>query len=136
MMAKLDSVSGSLCSLNFVNACSIPQENMFLQMQFNAYFQNPKEAILSIPLLLNGTSFQKLVWQQIQKIPVGETLSYQQIARAINYPTAVRAVASAIGANPVLILVPCHRVILANGDIGGYSAGQNRKVWLLEKEQT
>lgn len=86
------------------------------------------------PLQLIGTSFQKCVWQELQKIPYGQTRSYLEIAQAINKPTAFRAVALANGANPLSIIIPCHRVINHNGLLGGYGGGIQRKEWLLSQE--
>lgn len=87
------------------------------------------------PLLLLGSPFQKQVWDELKKIPFGETRSYSQIALAISRPCAFRAVAQANGANQVAIVIPCHRVINANGDLGGYGGGIARKKWLLDHER-
>lgn len=84
---------------------------------------------------LMGSPFQQSVWHTLQKIPPGETRAYLDIAKSINAPTACRAVASAIGANPLAIIVPCHRVINTNGTIGGYAGGIARKQQLLEHEK-
>ena len=86
------------------------------------------------PLDLAGTAFQKRVWQALRKIPAGRTKSYGEIAQAIGRPKAVRAVGGACGANPVPVLVPCHRVLAANGKIGGFSGGLERKRRLLTRE--
>ncbi len=86
------------------------------------------------PVALLGTPFQKLVWDELKKIPVGETRSYSEIALAIGKPTAVRAVARANGANQLAIIIPCHRVISANGDLTGYGGGLARKKWLINHE--
>jgi O-6-methylguanine DNA methyltransferase len=81
-----------------------------------------------------GTPFQQTVWRALGKIPVGQTLSYGEIARAIGKPKAVRAVGGACGANPIPVLVPCHRVVAANGKLGGFSGGLDWKRTLLEHE--
>lgn len=86
------------------------------------------------PLDLNGTEFQKQVWQALLMIPAGETRSYTDIAKRINRPKAVRAVGSACGANPVAILVPCHRVIRRDGSFQGYHWGIDMKARLLTAE--
>jgi O-6-methylguanine DNA methyltransferase len=86
------------------------------------------------PLDLTGTDFQKSVWNALRKIPAGRTKSYGEIARAIGRPKAVRAVGGACGANPVPVLVPCHRVLAANGKIGGFSGGLDWKRELLSRE--
>ena len=86
------------------------------------------------PLDLAGTDFQKSVWRALRKISPGKTKSYGEIARAIGRPKAVRAVGGACGANPVPVLVPCHRVLAANGKIGGFSGGLAWKRTLLARE--
>ncbi|MGA2178726.1 MAG: methylated-DNA--[protein]-cysteine S-methyltransferase [Verrucomicrobiota bacterium] len=84
--------------------------------------------------LSNGTTFQRKVWNTLRKIARGQTKSYGEIARAIGRPRAVRAVGSACGANPIPVLVPCHRVLAANGKLGGFSGGLNWKRKLLTRE--
>ena len=86
------------------------------------------------PLNLRGTEFQKLVWSAIAKIPVGTTMTYQQLAISIGRKSSVRAVASACGANPVAIIIPCHRVLRSDGGLGGYRWGLQRKKALLALE--
>ena len=88
------------------------------------------------PLDLHGTTFQTQVWQALCDIPFGETRSYGDVARAIGRPKAVRAVGAANGANPVPIIIPCHRVIGSNGTLTGYGGGLPVKSWLLELERT
>ncbi|RNB87258.1 bifunctional transcriptional activator/DNA repair protein Ada [Brevibacillus fluminis] len=87
------------------------------------------------PLRLLGSPFQKKVWEQLQKIPPGQTISYADIAVAIGKPGAYRAVAQANAANQLAIVIPCHRVINSNGDLGGYGGGISRKRWLLGHEK-
>lgn len=87
------------------------------------------------PLFLIGSPFQKRVWEELRKIPPGETRSYKEIASAIGKPSAFRAVALANGANQFAIVIPCHRVINSNGDLGGYGGGLKRKEWLLKHEK-
>lgn len=82
-----------------------------------------------------GTPFQQRVWDALRTIPYGETVSYKAIAERVGSPNAMRAVGAANGANPVAIVVPCHRVIGANGALVGYGGGLDRKTWLLEHEQ-
>jgi len=86
------------------------------------------------PLDLQGTEFQKLVWSAIAKIPVGTTMTYKQLAISIGRKSSVRAVASACGANPVAIVIPCHRVLRSDGGMGGYRWGVKRKKTLLALE--
>lgn len=89
---------------------------------------------LEVPMYLFGTPFQKEVWKELQNIPSGTTCVYQDIANKIGKPKAVRAVANAIGANPIAILVPCHRVIRSDGNLGGYRWGKELKKKLLLRE--
>ncbi len=89
----------------------------------------------TIPLDITGTPFQQQVWEALQTIPYGDTCSYAAIAQSINNPQAVRAVGAACGANPVPLVIPCHRVIASDGGLGGYGGGLERKKLLLELEQ-
>ena len=84
---------------------------------------------------LGGTAFQRRVWSELERIPYGITISYGELARRIGNPNAVRAVGLANGRNPISIIVPCHRVIGANGTLTGYGGGIERKRWLLEFEK-
>jgi methylated-DNA-[protein]-cysteine S-methyltransferase len=92
------------------------------------YFDGDIAALDTIPVELNGTTFQKNVWQALRRIPGGTTISYAELAKRIGDPRAVRAVGTANGANPVAVIVPCHRVIGSNGSLTGYGGGLNRKV--------
>jgi AraC family transcriptional regulator of adaptative response/methylated-DNA-[protein]-cysteine methyltransferase len=87
------------------------------------------------PLFFIGSLFQKSVWEALRNIPYGETRSYADIAKAVGSPTAFRAVAQANGANQLALVIPCHRVINTNGDLGGYGGGITRKDWLLNHEK-
>lgn len=99
-----------------------------------AYFAGDRSALDRIAVRTGGTEFQRQVWAALRAIPAGETRSYGQLANAIDRPKAVRAVGLANGANPVGIIVPCHRVIGANGTLTGYAGGLERKKWLLAHE--
>ncbi|MEO8047906.1 MAG: bifunctional DNA-binding transcriptional regulator/O6-methylguanine-DNA methyltransferase Ada [Nitrospirota bacterium] len=94
------------------------------------------EVVGRLPLDVKATAFQRKVWQALQQIPRGQTRSYQQIARVIGRPTAVRAVARACATNPVAVATPCHRVVRGNGDLAGYRWGLERKQQLLALERT
>ncbi len=98
-----------------------------------AYFSGPSGGLDApeIPLDLRGTSFQEAVWEELRGIPYGETRTYAEVAGAVGRPAAVRAVGSAIGRNPVSVLVPCHRVVREGGGLGGYGGGLWRKRYLL-----
>ena len=99
----------------------------------NLYFSNPK-SVPDITLLPEGTAFQKKIWKLIADIPPRETRTYYQIARQFGNPKAVRAVGTALGQNPILIFIPCHRVIGSGGSLTGYAGGIEKKRKLLEHE--
>ena len=99
-----------------------------------AYFSGDVRALDGVPVKTGGTAFQRTVWAALRAIPPGETRSYGQLAAAIGSPRAVRAAGLANGQNPVAVIVPCHRVIGANGTLTGYAGGLERKRWLLKHE--
>jgi methylated-DNA-[protein]-cysteine S-methyltransferase len=101
---------------------------------FEAYFAGETRALDAVPRQAEGTAFQRGVWETLPTIPAGETLSYAELAVRIGRPTAVRAVGLANGANPIALVLPCHRVIGANGALTGYGGGLHRKRWLLAHE--
>jgi methylated-DNA-[protein]-cysteine S-methyltransferase len=101
--------------------------------QLAEYFAGQRDDF-DLPLAPKGTDFQRAVWKALTKIPFGETRSYAQIAQAIGKPHAVRAVGAANGANPIALIVPCHRVIGSDGSLTGYGGGLPRKKWLLAHE--
>lgn len=101
--------------------------------QLREYFAGQRQTF-DIPLGSNGTDFQKTVWQTLLKIPFGETWNYGELATAIGNKNASRAVGAANGKNPISIIVPCHRVIGANGTLTGYAGGLKAKEWLLKHE--
>ena len=103
--------------------------------QLEAYFAG-KLRRFDLPLDLDGTEFQRRVWEQLVQIPYGETRTYAQVAAAIGHPSAIRAVGSANGQNPVAIIVPCHRVVRTGGGLGGYGGGLDAKRALLALEQS
>jgi len=96
--------------------------------------ENPAQ-MPDLPVDIAGTAFQEAVWQELRRIPPGETRSYAQVAAAVGKPSAVRATGSANGANNVAILIPCHRVVRSDGSLGGYAYGLDRKAKLLERER-
>lgn len=101
--------------------------------QLEEYFAGTRQTF-ELPIAFRGTDFQQEVWRQLQSIPYGQVVSYQDIAEGLDRPGAVRAVGAANGQNPVAIVVPCHRVIGSNGDLTGYGGGIWRKEWLLRHE--
>lgn len=102
--------------------------------QLDEYFAGTRTDF-DVEVDLAGTPFQQDVWRALQAIPYGETISYAELARRIERPAAVRAVGSANGRNPVSIIVPCHRVIGADGSLTGYGWGTTNKAWLLDHER-
>ena len=102
--------------------------------ELRAYFDGAIGALEKIQTDAGGTEFQSRVWAALRRIPGGRTLSYSELARSIGQPTGFRAVATANATNPVAIVIPCHRVIHADGSISGYGGGVDRKRWLLRHE--
>jgi len=101
--------------------------------QVEEYFAGER-TMFDLPLKLSGTPFQERVWDELRRIPYGETISYGELARRVGQPTASRAVGAANGRNPISILVPCHRVVGSNGQLTGYGGGIDAKRWLLQWE--
>ena len=112
-------------------------ENNFIQLglQWLEQYFSFKRPTVCVPLDPTGTPFQRQVWQTLMTIPLGFTCSYASIAQKLGNPAAVRAVGSANGKNPIALLIPCHRVIGADGSLTGYAGGKDRKLQLLLHEQ-
>ncbi|MGW0767025.1 methylated-DNA--[protein]-cysteine S-methyltransferase [Streptomyces sp. NPDC002676] len=135
---------GILCGLYMAGQRHRPQEETFgprddtlfaeAEEQLTAYFAGELKDF-SLELRLHGTPFQRSVWDQLTRIPYGETRSYGELADALGNPGASRAVGLANGKNPIGIIVPCHRVIGASGDLTGYGGGLDRKRRLLDFER-
>jgi len=120
-----------------LNATYIEESSEVIEqtiVQMDAYFEG-KRKVFDIPLLMVGTDFQKSVWKGLMAIPYGTTASYLELSRHIGNEKAVRAVASANGANAISILIPCHRIIGSNGDLAGYAGGLPAKKKLLDLEK-
>jgi len=135
---EITTTTSTLKQLKFVSKMLPSQNEMSTIAQKTAealrlYFSNPK-SVPSVPLLPEGTAFQKKIWKLIADIPPGETRTYYQIASEIGNPKAVRAVGTALGQNPILIFIPCHRVIGSRGALTGYAGGIEKKRKLLEHE--
>lgn len=105
-----------------------------IEKELKKYFKG-ESGDFQTPIKMLGSPFQKGVWEELKKIPFGETRSYAEIAKALNKPSAFRAVAQANGANQLAIVIPCHRVINATGALGGYAGGLSRKRWLIDHER-
>lgn len=122
--------------LHFLKATFVNESSQIIQeakSQLLEYFDG-KRICFDIPLLLPGTEFQNKVWNKLQEIPYGETWMYSEVAEKINNKNAVRAVSGAIGKNAISIIIPCHRVIGANGELIGYGGGLEVKKHLLDME--
>lgn len=117
-------------------ACELTHEAApgAMRQAIENYFLGDLQAIDGIAVATGGTAFQNEVWRGLRQIPAGETISYGTLARRIGQPLAVRAVGLANGANPIGLVVPCHRVIGADGSLTGYGGGLERKRWLLAHE--
>jgi len=102
-------------------------------IQLSEYFEGKRKQF-DIPVNPVGTEFQKKIWKEVNKVPFGKTASYGQLSKGIGNVRSVRAVGTANGANPVLLLIPCHRIIAGDGKLIGYSGGLERKSWLLRHE--
>jgi AraC family transcriptional regulator of adaptative response/methylated-DNA-[protein]-cysteine methyltransferase len=119
------------------DAPAIPGSNEHLETlrgELGGYFAGSLRSF-SVPLIYPGTPFQRRVWDQLREIPYGETRSYEQLAMAVGEPNAMRAVGHANGLNRIAILIPCHRVVKKDGQLGGYGGGLRRKQYLLELER-
>lgn len=126
----------ALESIYFVDRTNVPRSNSITDLakcQMLEYFNGDLENF-DLPMAPEGTAFQQQVWRALSTIEYGKTCSYSDIANMLNNPKAVRAVGSANGKNPMTIVVPCHRVIGANGSLTGYASGVERKAWLLNHE--
>jgi methylated-DNA-[protein]-cysteine S-methyltransferase len=106
-----------------------------LTATIRSYFAGNLSVIDDLPVATGGTEFQRIVWRALRQIPCGDTISYAELARRIGRPAAMRAVGLANGANPISVVVPCHRVIGSDGSLTGYGGGIERKRWLLAHER-
>jgi AraC family transcriptional regulator, regulatory protein of adaptative response / methylated-DNA-[protein]-cysteine methyltransferase len=104
-----------------------------IKNEIESYFSGTLKTFRT-PFLTIGSPFQKITWEALIKIPYGETKSYLEQANIINNPSAHRAVANANGSNNLAIIIPCHRILRSNGDLGGYAGGVHRKKWLIAHE--
>ena len=134
---RIDEDNGAIVGVNFVQEELCPPDTPLLQeavRQLTAYFDGTLKAF-DLPLRLKGTAFRMKCWEALCTIPYGETISYGKQARRIGNPKAVRAVGGANHHNPISIIVPCHRVIGADGSLTGYGGGVEVKEWLLAHER-
>lgn len=141
--------AGTLCAMTFAQrwehaerrlrtrfaaAVHEPGRAAALARRLDAYFTGDLEALNDVAVDPGGTPFQHAVWTALRHVPAGRTTSYAELARTIGSPTAVRAVGAANGANPIWLVIPCHRTIGSDGRLVGYGGGLGRKRWLLRHE--
>lgn len=111
----------------------VPEALQDAVIQLKEYFQKERTQF-DLKLDPDGTPFQRSVWQELQKIPFGKQISYQELANRLGDPKVIRAAASANGKNPIGVIIPCHRVVGSDGSMVGYAGGISRKKWLLAHE--
>ncbi len=136
---EISGLSGGITSVTFVKKRlpsdrNLPECMKECVRQMDEYFIGTRKKF-SLKLLLEGTPFQKQVWRELRRIPYGKAVSYGDIARSIGKPRAFRATGNANNKNPIVIIIPCHRVIGADGSLVGYGSGIWRKEWLLKHER-
>lgn len=137
-VARLEGDENGLASISVLDGDEklsdlIPEELEDTVYQLQEYFEGMRTQF-SLQLNPQGTDFQKRVWEELQHIPYGKTISYLELSKKLGDVKAIRAVAAANGKNPLWIVVPCHRVIGSDGSLTGYAGGLHRKQWLLEHE--
>lgn len=123
-------------SVDFVKQKPLIKSNQFTnraKQELAEYFQGKRKKF-SVPILLQGTIWQSLVWQKLLSIPYGSVIAYQDLAAALAKPQAARAIGGAVNKNPLAIIVPCHRVVGSKGDLVGYAGGIDKKQYLLGLE--
>lgn len=135
-LVEIEVDEGFLVGVNFVEESDASTDDPSgIADALRRYFDGDLAAIADLPVRFDrGTAFQQEVWAALRTIPLGETISYAELAEMVGRPTGYRAVGSANGQNPVGIVVPCHRVIASDGTLGGYAGGLERKRWLLAHE--
>lgn len=135
---KIEGNSDGIFSLSFIETAShtkeIPAVLQEVVDQIQEYFAGTRKDF-TVKIAPKGTDFQQRVWKLLQKVTYGSTINYLQLSEQYGDPKAIRAVASANGKNPILLIIPCHRIISKDGAIGGFSAEIWRKKWLLHHEQ-
>ncbi len=135
---KIEENDGRIVRIQHTDEPPLESSNILLceaKKQLTEYFEG-KRKVFDLPLNPAGTEFQQNVWNALKEIPYGETRSYKQIAERIGKPAACRAVGMANNKNPIMIVVPCHRVIGSNGNLTGYAFGTDMKNWLLQLEKS
>ncbi len=134
---KISADENKIMAIDIVEKTQTPNENGITReckKQLKGYFKKRQKDFFIEVDISKGTPFQQRVWSELRKIPYGTTVSYKELAERVGNIRAVRAVANAVGKNPFLVILPCHRVIASNGKIGGFSVGIDKKIILLEHE--
>jgi methylated-DNA-[protein]-cysteine S-methyltransferase len=136
--AKITGNNDGITSISILNSeeiitQDIPKSLKSCALQLQEYFEGDRQQF-QLQLNPKGTEFQKSVWNQLQQIPFGKHISYLKLSKQLNNVKALRAVAAANSKNPILIVIPCHRVIGRDGSLTGYAGGLIRKQWLLKHE--
>lgn len=133
----INSREGYLSELRFTDEAAsgelLNKVEMETKRQLDEYFAGDRK-IFNIPIGLGGTEFQRKIWMAINEVPFGQTITYLKISQKLGNPAAIRAVGASIGSNPILIVLPCHRIIGTNGQLTGYAGGLDRKRSLLDLE--
>ena len=136
MLLKLDGCAlGPILIFIFINDLDDSLFSNILKLADDTENVQCGQKRFNTPIVMLGSDFQKSVWHELIKIPPGETRSYTDIAKRIKQPSACRAVARANGANQLAVIIPCHRVINSDGELGGYGGGLTRKAWLINHEK-
>ncbi|HSF52873.1 MAG TPA: methylated-DNA--[protein]-cysteine S-methyltransferase [Algoriphagus sp.] len=134
---RISSKEGCLSELTFTDEEPdgeiLDQVLLSTRQQLEEYFEGRRKNF-DMPIGLGGTDFQRRVWMEVANIPFGQTTTYMKISQILGNPAAIRAVGAAIGANPILVILPCHRVLGSDGNLTGYAGGLNKKKALLEME--
>lgn len=133
---EIQGTNEAITLVDFVDEKKESNENAIIKetiQQLDEYFKGQRQ-VFDVKVTFEGTPFQEKVWQELMNIPYGEQWSYKKVAERIGNPKAVRAVGSTNGKNKISILIPCHRVVGANGKLVGYAGGLTRKEWLLNHE--
>lgn len=148
---RIATYDGALCALAFADSWdrtgvvldrrfpgsprrTVNEDGVGVAAALSRYFDGDLDALATVPVDLAGTPFQQKVWEQLAAVRPGDTVSYAEVAARVGSPRAVRAVGTASGANPVCLVIPCHRMLRSNGELGGYGGRPERKAWLLDHE--
>ncbi|MFW5976419.1 MAG: methylated-DNA--[protein]-cysteine S-methyltransferase [Bacillota bacterium] len=130
---EIDDINEDCCNGIFFKSKKVRDLYNLIYDQLNEYFTG-KRKIFNLPQNINGTKFEVEVWNYLKSIPYGEIRTYKEVAKAIGHPGAARAVGNAAHKNPLIIIIPCHRVVSSHGKLSGYKSGLRRKKWLLKHE--